>query len=175
MAENWAALRAADQRIAQFNRTWKKYTCNSTNSYHVKTVVSSGTITVRDSQLANGRLKPSRIATGTSVEANNMYVRLSGTTSNGVPGGSLSSLFPCWILNGGTAYYCYREQFVASYRADEVDDEYGMWDLYYSKMAWSESTPTYSQGAYCGEVSAAPSTYPDNGRASDGYWYVLQP
>ena len=34
------------------------------------------------------------------------------------------------------------------------------------------SSTSYSQGSYIGEVIAEDGTYPTNGRASDGYWYV---
>ena len=37
------------------------------------------------------------------------------------------------------------------------------------------SVTSYSQGSYISDVEADPGTYPENGRHTDGYWYVLQP
>ena len=55
-----------------------------------------------------------------------------------------------------------------------IDDTTATW--HYSKLAsveletkWVKGTTSY------GQVTALRGTYPDNGRASDGYWYVLQP
>ena len=40
---------------------------------------------------------------------------------------------------------------------------------------YDRSSVSYSRGSYISDVEADPGTYPENGRHSDGYWYVLQP
>ena len=52
-------------------------------------------------------------------------------------------------------------------------------DNNYSENYWyvfAQDKITYTQGSYVADVEAdEPNTYPDNGRHTDGYWYVKQP
>ena len=147
-------------------RTWKRYICNSTNTKDIVFYSKSFTISHSDDTWDGD---PFYISYGSSIyKKSDYYIGFSGggtTIPSDVPTGN-------WVEAGntGVAYY------MTSKRAIKRDGPLGRETEYTcTKEAKLETITTYSSGTYNDTIEAFPGSYPTDGRASDGYWYILQP
>ena len=83
-----------------------------------------------------------------------------------------------WSISGTTGYYTLSKSTgtllgsVTSTSSNAYPSN-GISGNYWYKS--TGNTTEYSQGSYISDVEADPGTYPENGRHTDGYWYVKQP
>lgn len=141
---------------------WKKYKCTETVTYEMKTdknasklsFYSYAYVTLYKTYTYN-----SSDGTFTVPTASNQIA-----TARGSEIGSLRYSYP-YYKDSGT-------------EISEITSSGNYYNNYYSysrTLYYSEKVTSYSQGTYIEDVTSDNETaYPENGRHTDGYWYVKQ-
>ena len=96
-------------------------------------------------------------------------------SSNLLPLGSLAYLLFC-VSKHGWGWENFIKEVDAGTVSSSNESEYPTdGDSGNYHYVFDHTDTEYSQGSYISDVEADPGTYPENGRHTDGYWYVLQP
>ena len=142
--------------------TWKKYKCTETVTYKMKTDKNA-------SDLA--------FYTTRSITLYKTYTYNSSDGTFTVPAASSQKISASGSGIGDVRYnYPYYKNSDTEISRITSDYTYKYNQYYYSRTRYySEKVTSYSQGTYIEDVIAASETaFPENGRHTDGYWYVKQ-
>jgi hypothetical protein len=89
------------------------------------------------------------------------------------------SAYTSYTLDSNTGYFSGAGEYVdyLSFGSNYFRPSYTVLDLYFPSLSnilhfRYTSVLTYKQGTYVSSIQAQDGTYPDNGRHTDGYWYV---
>lgn len=141
--------------------TWKKYTAAETiTSYAKKT----------DENVTFRRFHYSQnVTTYMDMKFDESTGKFTLSISNTKSASSISLTYPYYGSSGSTEVYKLTAKKGSEGSGSQVYYKYDQIKYY------SEPVIAYSQGTYIEDVIAASeNAYPDNGRHTDGYWYVKQ-
>lgn len=141
--------------------TWKKYAAAETITSYAKKTDENVTI-IRFHYTQN-------VTTYRNMEFNESTGKFTLSLSNTKNASSISLSYPYYGSSGSTEVY------KLTARKGTVGSGSQLGYMYERIKYYSEPVIAYSQGTYIEDVvSPDASAYPENGRHTDGYWYVKQ-